>query len=340
MAKTVKKIQKNKKPARPAPAAKTVKAKAKKKTAVLPKRLLGVGEPAPFCIENPKGKAQCVVVCDHASNRIPKVLGDLGLSKADREKHIAWDPGTEHIGRYLSEKLDAPAFFATYSRIVVDVNRGAGSSECMREVYDHVPVPGNTGLSRAAKKQRLDEIFWPYHKNLGALLQRFRKKKKIPAIVSIHSFTPEMDGYKRPWHIGVLWNKEDDIAMRLVDNLRAQNPGMIVGENEPYSLKAVNLSKNTIGTHAESAGLPYVIVEFRQDLVKTKRDAVKWGRIFLDALAPILADPSIYHLHRARKKAATAVKAKPTTAKKSPSRKKVTKPVKKAVKKPVAKRRK
>jgi predicted N-formylglutamate amidohydrolase len=340
MAKTVKKIQKNKKTARQPSAAKTVKAKAKKKTAVLPKRLLAAGEPAPFRIENPKGKAQCVVVCDHASNRIPKALGDLGLSKADREKHIAWDPGTEHIGRYLSDKLNAPAFFATYSRIVVDVNRGAGSSECMREVYDHVPVPGNTGLSRVAKKQRLDEIFWPYHKNLAALIARFRKKKKIPAIVSIHSFTPEMDGYKRPWHIGVLWNKEDDIAMRLVDNLRAQNPGMIVGENEPYSLKAANLSKNTIGTHAESAGLPYVIVEFRQDLVKTKRDAVKWGRIFLDALAPILADPSIYHLHRARKKTTTAVKAKPTAAKKSPSRKKVAKPVKKAVKKQAGKRRK
>jgi predicted N-formylglutamate amidohydrolase len=135
-----------------------------------------------------------------------------------------------------------------------------------------------------------------------------------------------------------LWNKEDDIAMRLVDNLRAQNPGMIVGENEPYSLKAVNLSKNTIGTHAEGAGLPYVMVEFRQDLVKTKRDAVKWGRIFLDALAPILADPSIYHLHRARKKAVTAAKAKPETAKKTPSRKKVGKPVKKAAKKQAGKK--
>ena len=307
---------------------KTAKKTVVKKTA----RLLTKADPAPFRIENPKGKAQCVIVCDHASNRIPAALGTLGLSKAERDMHIAWDPGTEHIGRYLGEKLDAPAYFATYSRIVVDVNRGANSPECMREVYDHVSVPGNQKLSRSAKKQRVDEIFNPYHKNLAALIARFRKKKRIPAIVSIHSFTPEMDGYKRPWHIGVLWNKEDDIALKLIENLRQQNPGMIVGENEPYSLKAENLSKNTIGTHAENTGLPYVIVEFRQDLVKTKRDALKWGKIFLDALAPILADPDTYRLYRARVKKAAAKAAKKPASK--PTRKKAAGKAKTVSKKP------
>ena len=297
------------------------KTPAKKPAAKLAKRLLTKADPVPFRVENQKGKAQCLIVCDHASNRIPEALGTLGLSKKDREKHIAWDPGTEIIGRYLSEQLDAPAFFSTFSRIVVDVNRGANSPECMREVYDHVPVPGNVNLSRAEKKQRIDEIFNPYHKNLAAQVQRFLKKKRVPMIISVHSFTPEIDGYRRPWHIGILWNKEDDIAVKLVDNLRAQNPTMIVGENEPYSLKAENLAKNTIGTHAESKGLPYVIVEFRQDLVKTKRDALKWGKIFLDAMAPILADPDTYRLYRARvgkpaakkpsKKAAAGVSKKP-----------------------------
>jgi len=287
--------------------------KTTKKPAAKPaKRLLTKADPAPFRVENQKGKAQCLIVCDHASNRIPAALGTLGLSKKDREKHIAWDPGTEVIGRYLSEQLDAPAFFATFSRIVVDVNRGANSPECMREVYDHIPVPGNTALGRAEKKQRIDEIFDPYHKNLADQVQRFLKKKRVPMIISVHSFTPEMDGYRRPWHIGILWNKEDDIALKLVDNLRQQNPTMIVGENEPYSLKAENLTKNTIGTHAESKGLPYVIVEFRQDLVKTKRDALKWGKIFLDAMTPILADPDTYRLYRARvgKTAAKGTKKK------------------------------
>jgi predicted N-formylglutamate amidohydrolase len=202
----------------------------------------------------------------------------------------------------MSEKLDAAAFFASYSRIVVDVNRGERSPECMREVSDHIQVPGNKNLSAAQKRQRLDEIFWPYHRALAAQIKAYRKKGIVPLIVSLHSFTPEMDGYRRPWHIGVLWNKEETIARRLVDELRMRNPGIVVGENEPYTLKQANLSKNTIKTHAEDAGLPYVIVEFRQDIVRTKRDALKWGRIFLEALAPILVDASVYRLRRTREK--------------------------------------
>lgn len=313
----------------PVKALSTIKPAAAAKTAArgkLPARLLQPGEPAAYRIENPKGSAPVLIVCDHASNRVPKVLNDVGLSKADLEKHIAWDPGTENIGRYMSEKLDATAFFASYSRIVVDVNRGERSPECMREVSDHIHVPGNKNLSAAEKRQRLDEIFWPYHRALSTQIKGYLKKGIVPVIVSLHSFTPEMDGFKRPWHIGVLWNKEETIAMRLVENLRAQNPGMVVGENEPYTLKQANLSKNTIKTHAEDTGLPYVIVEFRQDLVATKRDAQKWGRIFLEALAPILMDEGIYRPRRERertvsKKPAARKPARAKTAKKKPLRK-------------------
>lgn len=286
-------------------------------------RLLQAGEPAPYRIENPKGSAPVLLVCDHASNRVPKALDNVGLSKAELAKHIAWDPGTEHIGQYMSEKLDATAFFATYSRIVVDVNRGERSPECMREVSDHIVVPGNQKLSPAEKRQRLDEIFWPYHRALSAQIKSFLKKGIVPLIVSLHSFTPEMDGFKRPWHIGVLWNKEETIAKRVVEALRAQNPDIIVGENEPYTLKQGNLSKNTIKTHAEDTGLPYVIVEFRQDLVATKRDALKWGKIFLQALAPVMLDESIYNLRKYREKPA----AKKSASKKAPVKKTAKKPV-------------
>ena len=308
------------------PAARPVKSALRGKA---PARLLQPGEPAPYRIENAKGKAPILIVCDHASNRVPQALNDVGLSKANLEKHIAWDPGTENIGRYMSEKLDATGFFACYSRIVVDVNRGERSAECMREVSDHIHVPGNKGLSAAEKRQRLDEIFWPYHRALAAQIKTYRKKNIVPLIVSLHSFTPEMDGYKRPWHIGVLWNKEETIARRLIAELQAQNPDMVVGENEPYTLKQTNLTKNTIKTHAEDNGLPYVIVEFRQDLVATKRDALKWGRIFLEALAPILLDPAIYRLRREREKTVS----KKTAARKSARAKTATgKPRRRAAK--------
>ena len=265
-------------------------------------RLLSPGEPPAARVENPKGKGRYVIVCDHASNRIPKALKNLGLSGADLQEHIAWDPGTEDIGKNLAKALDAATVLASYSRLVVDLNRGHDSPECMRDVSDHIRIPGNKSLAAAQKRRRLEEIFWPYHAEIERQLRRFTGKGVSPVLISIHSFTPEMDGFKRPWHIGVLWNREEKIARRLVKELRRNNPSLVVGENEPYSLKAANFTKNTISTHAEAKGLPYVIVEFRQDLVDTKKKAAAWTKIFLESLEPILADPAL-HLPRRKKNA-------------------------------------
>lgn len=233
---------------------------------------------------------------------MPKSLKNLGLGKKDLAKHIAWDPGTEVIGKYLSKVMDAPAVYAQYSRLVVDLNRGEDNKECMRDVSDHIRIPRNVGLTEEERQQRLNEIFWPYHAAIDKAVTRFTGKGIVPMFLSMHSFTPEMDGYKRPWEIGILWNNEEKLARQLAKNLRAQNPGMVVGENEPYSLKSVNYSKNTISTHAEGRGLPYIIVEFRQDLVGDRKGALKWAKIFLKALQPILDDKTTYTQRRASRK--------------------------------------
>lgn len=286
---------------------KTGKASAKiraggKVPAITATTVLSAQEPPPFRLENGAGRGKCLIVCDHASNRVPQSLHNLGLTRSQLGKHIAWDPGTEDIGRIISTALNAPAIFANYSRLVADVNRGAETKECILPVSDRIVVPGNTRLARKARKARIDEIFTPYHRAVAERVNRFLGKKIIPVIISIHSFTPRINGKSRPWHIGVLWNHEEEIATRLVENLRLRNPRLVVGANEPYSLKQSNLSKNTIGTHAESRGLPYIIVEFRQDLVKTPEKAAKWAQIFLEALTPILDDPALYQPRHRRQK--------------------------------------
>ncbi len=259
-------------------------------------------EPAPFRLEKAGGRGKCLIICDHASNRVPQSLHNLGLTAAQLKKHIAWDPGTEDLGRIISAALDAPAIFASYSRLVVDLNRGPTTKECILSVSDNVDVPGNKALSKSARKARIDEIFVPYHQAVEERINRFLGKKIVPLVIAIHSFAPRMKGKKRPWHMGILWNHEEEIAVRLLETLRQENPGLKIGANEPYSLKQANLSKNTIGTHAEARGLPYIIVEFRQDLVKTPELAAKWAQIFLTALAPILEDPLLYRSRQLRKK--------------------------------------
>lgn len=252
------------------------------------------GEPRAFRVVNAGGKGKCVIVCDHASRRIPKSLANLGLSPKNRTRHIAWDPGTADIGLHLSGALDATLVLAEYSRLVVDLNRGHDNRDCMRAESDGVEIPGNKGLSARAKKQRLDEIFWPYHGEVDRRIEKLLKKGIAPVFISVHSFTPVMDGFRRPWHIGVMWNKNPGLAKKLVRNLRLNNPKLVIGENEPYSLKEKGLGRDSIRRHAEKYKIPYFIVEFRQDLVGTKRGALKFAKIFHESLAPILADPGTY----------------------------------------------
>jgi predicted N-formylglutamate amidohydrolase len=71
------------------------------------KSLLADDEPAPFAIENAHGSSPLFLICDHAGQRIPRALGDLGVSASERERHIAWDIGAAAVGSHLSSLLNA-----------------------------------------------------------------------------------------------------------------------------------------------------------------------------------------------------------------------------------------
>ena len=257
-------------------------------------RILSPKEPRPFRLENEKGRGSGLILCDHASLRVPKALKDLGLTKKDLQRHIGWDIGAEDISRALGKMLDMPVLLASYSRLVVDLNRAPEHSESVMDESDGVKIPANTALSKQARAQRLKEIFVPYQKQVGKQVDRFTSKKRVPLLIAVHSFTPTLGGKKRPWHIAVLWNKQEEIARTLISGIRKAHPGLLVGENEPYSLKDGRFKGSTIDNHAEKRGLPYVFVEFRQDLVDTKEKAARWADIFTRALRAVLENPETF----------------------------------------------
>jgi len=117
----------------------------------------------------------------------------------------------------------------------------------------------------------------------------------VPAIVSIHSFTPVLAGAYRPWHIGVLWDEDERIARPLVERLKALGRYEI-GENEPYSGKA--RYGYSIEVHAESNRLPGVLVEVREDLISDPDSARAMGDVLFEALAPVLAQSTLYRKFR------------------------------------------
>ena len=259
---------------------------AKKKTGVKkPARILSSGELSPFRVENVKGKGVGLVVCDHASHRVPRALKDMGLKKNILKKHIGWDIGAEDASLHISRALDMPVILAHYSRLVADLNRAPHHAECMVEISDHIKIPANDALTGKDREKRLKEIYWPYQNRIGKLLDRSIRKKQVPVLLAIHSFTPEMDGVKRPWHISLLWNREEKIARQVVRQIRKNHPDLLVGRTGLCAVRRTcRVSGSTIWRHAETRGLPYIFVEFRQDLVDTKEKAAHWAEIFLQAL--------------------------------------------------------
>lgn len=257
--------------------------------------LLAEDEPPAFEVVNGDGRGPCVLVCDHASNRLPRALADLGLAPTDLERHIAYDIGAAAVALGLAKQLDAPLVLSGYSRLVVDLNRHPGSPTSIPLASEDVVVPGNHDLSESHVAARLRELFWPYHDAVAATLERYRGQQRVPALISVHSFTPAFLGRERPWHVGVLWHRDQRIALPLIKRLNAE-PDLCVGDNEPYSAR--NPEGYTVETHAEKPGYPGVLLEIRQDLISSADGVERWEGRLGRILADILADPWIYQIEQ------------------------------------------
>jgi predicted N-formylglutamate amidohydrolase len=252
--------------------------------------LIGRDDPPPFVVLHEAGVAPALIVCDHASRAFPKGMNRLGLPELAGWQHVAWDIGAGELARGLSHALDAPAVLAGYSRLIVDCNRQPDDPEAFRLESDGWVIPGNQSLSEFDKRLRLACFFDPYHDCIAAMLGGFKVRDVLPLVISIHTFTPEYGGIRRPWQVGILWDKDEATAQRMMDGLRGIE-GIEVGDNEPYSGK--HPSDYTIDHHAEAAGLPHLCLEIRQDLLESPAGVERWVRTLARLIRGMLDDPAI-----------------------------------------------
>jgi predicted N-formylglutamate amidohydrolase len=255
--------------------------------------LLTADEPAAF--ELIRGARPVILVCDHASNRLPRLLNELGLATELLSRHIAWDIGARAVTVALAEMLDASAVLGCYSRLVVDLNRALTDSSAFPAISDGELIPGNLSLSALERERRARAIYDPYHRTIDDLLAEHSIDGRVPAFIGVHSFTPLFHGTRRPWQVGVLWDRDPRLALPLLAALRAE-PGLVVGDNEPYSGR--HPADYSMDHHAERTGLAHLSIEIRQDLIEHRAGQAEWSERLARHLQAILAESSIYRTLR------------------------------------------
>ena len=253
-----------------------------------------VSDLPPAQVLNPSASKPLLVIADHAGQALPRdiaaVTSGLGLPPETFDLHVAWDIGAAGVARDLSARLGATAVIATYTRMLIDLNRPLGDPGCIPRANDGIRIPANQLLSDEEVDARARAWYWPYHNTIDRELGRLRRMGIVPLLLSIHSMTPALrtGGPPRPWHASVLANQDRRLADLLVDALKAE--GLVVGFNEPYS--GINMGY-CVKVHGLSQGLPHASLEIRQDLIASEAEQAQWGQRLARIMEPLVSDSTL-----------------------------------------------
>ncbi len=178
---------------------------------------------------------QVLVSCEHASNRLPR---GFELDADLLELHIAWDPGALPIAKNLARRFGATLHAGRYSRLVADLNRSVGNRVMFRRVSDGRTIPFNYRLDATTKAQRAERFYWPYRDAIDAEARRIIAAQGRCVHISVHTFTPTLDGKARGNDIGLLHDPRWGIEPAVCNDLRrylTATSDWVVWFNRPYS---------------------------------------------------------------------------------------------------------
>ncbi|MCU0790139.1 MAG: N-formylglutamate amidohydrolase [Nitratireductor sp.] len=223
-----------------------------------------------------------LLLCDHARNTIPAGYGTLGVPPGELVRHIAYDIGARDVTLGLAQRLGVPAVLSTFSRLLIDPNRGEDDPTIVMRLSDGTIIPGNHPISEAEIAHRIERFHRPYHDAIEAAINKALRHGVVPAVFSIHSFTPSWKAFRRPWQVALLWDSDPRFTDPLINALRADG-SLTVGDNEPYDGA---LRNDTMYRHCTRRGLAHALIEIRQDLIGHEAGASEW----CDRLAPMLEE--------------------------------------------------
>lgn len=176
-----------------------------------------------------------LVTCEHGGNRVPAPYRAYFTGHAALlETHRGYDPGALTLARLLADALEAPLFYATVSRLVIDLNRSLGHPR----LYSNTTRPAPPSV----RHDILQRHYLPYRRRVeSAIAEAVAEGEKVIHLSS-HSFTPELDGEVRNADIGLLYDPtrpgEADLCRRWQAALKQLAPQLKVRRNYPYTGKS------------------------------------------------------------------------------------------------------
>lgn len=223
-----------------------------------------------------------VLSCEHGGYALPREYGTLGLAREDLRDHIGWDIGAAAVMRETARRLGAPSVASKYSRLLVDCNRDAHEDSLIPTSSDGRQVPGNQRLSKLERRRRIALYHEPYHQRLDRMIARARRSSEAGSVqlLSVHSFTPAMDGRARPFDIGVLFDDHERLARRF--GLALKERGLRVRYNQPYS--GIDGLIFAARRHGRAHGIPYVELEINNVLLRNEVDCRRIARELVAAI--------------------------------------------------------
>ncbi len=224
-----------------------------------------------------------IFICDHATNIIEKNYKNLGLKNKIIKTHIAWDIGAKKISLLLAKNLKQSCFFSNFSRLLIDPNRSKKSGDLIVKRSFEQLIPGNLKITQQERSHRIKNYYDVYHDGLSKFIKKKNDNYKNIYLISIHSFTKTSNNFDRAIEIGLLWNKEVELFLKIRNSLLKKK--INVGNNYPYSGYLYNF---TLDKHSKNGCLNNISIEIRNDLICNPKGIKRISRILNDVLIELL----------------------------------------------------
>jgi predicted N-formylglutamate amidohydrolase len=169
-----------------------------------------------------------LISCEHAGNEVPDSYSTL-FSGANEvlESHRGWDPGAVEVAQLLADQLQVQFFLMPVTRLLIEMNRSLDNPQLFSEFTNR--------LTDVEKTNLIDQYYFPYRNSIEDAII---KASDVVIHLSIHSFTPVLNGEVRNVDVGLLFDparkSELEFCSILRSKLEKELPEQRIEFNQPY----------------------------------------------------------------------------------------------------------